>query len=629
MGKNTEENQKKDGSELVRAKKTAKYTLLAVLAVMTTFLLSVAGYSVAFSSKSYRNLYLGDINMGGKSKADLSLALKQRSEEFLDGKFELNFKPESGEAKKYEVLPADIGLVYDNDKTVSEVFGYGRNQDAWHNFGHQLLSLIKPARVNAVFSTNNEAISKKIADIAYELDVPEKDYNIIYAGGGKFSLETEKQTGKRINQQELIDNVKLQISNVKIEKINFSTRTYEPKVTEENAKAKQAAANQILAKGELKLTYNQSNFSLDIDTLGGLVKSRPKSDDLELYIDEASAKTQVAAVAANINQQPKNAVLSVVNGAVTAFSQAQIGRILDEQQAVIDIGSALLSRSAEGLTAVDTDTIALKVKETQPEISSDQIASYGLKELVATGTTDYRKSPVNRVHNITVGAAAINGTLLKPGEEFSTLGKLGAIDASTGYLPELVIKNNKTVPDYGGGLCQVSTTLFRTALNAGMKITSRQNHSYRVSYYEPPIGMDATIFSPSPDFKFINNYSSYILVQSHIEGTKITFDFYGTRDTRVVNIGASSGYDYVEPPAAVYTVDATLPPGTENLVSHAHQGASAKFHYEVIRDGVSLQSIDFLSKYVALPEMWSVSIDSIHNPQPPAPPVEPAATPPA
>jgi vancomycin resistance protein YoaR len=183
---------------------------------------------------------------------------------------------------------------------------------------------------------------------------------------------------------------------------------------------------------------------------------------------------------------------------------------------------------------------------------------------------------------------------------------LGKIDASSGYLEELVIKDNRTTPEFGGGLCQVSSTLFRAALNAGLNIVERQNHKYRVSYYEPPVGMDATIYDPAPDFKFQNNFGSFIYIQSKIAGTKITFEIYGTKDSRVVEISAPVLGDIVDPGAPVYVETDTLAPGEKKQIEKAHQGATARFDYKVSKDGQVIQQTTFVSKYVPWPERWLV-----------------------
>lgn len=167
--------------------------------------------------------------------------------------------------------------------------------------------------------------------------------------------------------------------------------------------------------------------------------------------------------------------------------------------------------------------------------TQEELEKYDMGELLGEGVSNFRGSPKNRISNIKTGASKFNGVLIKPGEEFSFINALGNVDASTGYLPELVIKPNETIPEYGGGLCQVSTTMFRAALNAGLKITSRFNHAYAVQYYSP-IGLDATVYIPKPDFMFVNDTPNYIFVRTRVEGAQLFFDFYGKSDGRTTKI---------------------------------------------------------------------------------------------
>lgn len=134
-----------------------------------------------------------------------------------------------------------------------------------------------------------------------------------------------------------------------------------------------------------------------------------------------------------------------------------------------------------------------------------------------------------------MATSRFQGKLLAPGEEFSFVDILGPVDGEHGYLPELVIKNNKTEAEFGGGICQVSTTVFRAAIYSGLEITARKNHAYPVQYYNPQ-GMDATIYIPRPDLRFVNNTSGHLLIQAEIEETKLKFKFYGTNDGRKVVI---------------------------------------------------------------------------------------------
>ena len=605
--------------------KYARYALLGVLGIVILFLLCFGVYSVAYSHKSYMNVRVGDTDLGAKRDQDIKNILQQNSDKFLAENIILSYQGEN--SKDFEIATKEIGLAYDVNGSAKKVMGIGRDGSIFANFWRQLKSIFQKQNVAMVYSINDAALNDRIAAIAKENDIPEKDYSVYYADG-KFVLNSERKEGKRIDQISLVNNVKSLISNVKSNPISFNSDRFVPQVSLEKANARLSEANEILAAGDLKLNYKDYQFTIGNDGIGKLILSKTDGNDLKLYLSPVESGIQIKNMATTINTEPQNAKFSVANGSVAAFAISKDGLKLDENQTQVDMENALLGRVYKVSEGIDTKIIALKVNVTKPDISSDDAGKYGLTELVSTGVTTFNNSPANRIHNITVGAAAINGTLIKPGDTFSTLGRLGNIDASTGYLPELVIKDNKTVPDYGGGLCQVSTTLFRAALNSGMEIMERQNHSYRVSYYEPPVGMDATIFDPAPDFKFKNNYSSYILIQSQVVGTKITFQFYGTKDSRVVSIGTPNVYNVVSPPAPLEIPTDTLKVGERKKIDSGHPGATASFHYKVTKDGVTLQEKDFVSKYVPWQEKWLVGTVPVVAPAPaPAPEPVPAPTP--
>lgn len=633
MGKKSKKNQK-ENKEMPSKKRRLKFWLFFALIVLAILAIAFGGYSITFAHRAYLNVKVGDIILGGKNRSQIEAVLNRESEQFLEQPVVLKYQPLSNEEKSklepgskpageksYEIRAADVGLTIDIDKSVDKVMAVGRSGRILRSFGQQVLSIFWPQKVGISYSINEEALNKKIAGISTEIDQPEKDYTLKY-GDGKFILLAERKAGFRVNQQKLIDNIKYQISNLKNKEINFRADLYKPQVTEQNANSSLADANKIIEGGDLNLVYDDKNYTLEVDTIAGMLATKPEGDDLKIYLAPDKIAKQVQAIATEINREPENAILGMSNGAVIISKVSKTGRSLDQGQTILDIDNALFARISRNLSNTNTKDVQLTVMLKNPEIDSAAIGGYGLKELVAVGETSFAKSPSNRVHNITVGANAINGVLIKPGEEFSTLKQLGKIDATTGYLPELVIKENRTVPEYGGGLCQVSTTLFRAALNVGMEITERQNHRYRVSYYEPPIGMDATIYDPAPDFKFKNNYSSHILVQSRISGTKLIFEFYGTKDGRQIEIGNPEVFDYYGPGNPIEIQTDTMPAGERKLLERGHQGASAKFHYKILRDGTILQETDFLSKFVAWPEKWLVGTAGT-----PAP--DPAAVPPA
>lgn len=242
-------------------------------------------------------------------------------------------------------------------------------------------------------------------------------------------------------------------------------------------------------------------------------------ENLKNYLTKLKEETRVPA---------ENAKLSFEEGRVGAFSLSKDGFEIETEKSFEKIAQSF----GENPFAKDIflETIALK-----PDVTSTDLDRYGIKELIGEGVSNFRGSPKNRIHNIRVGASKFNGVIIKPDEEFSFIKTLGPVDKSTGYLPELVIKVDKTIPEYGGGMCQVSTTMFRAALNSGLKITARTNHAYPVQYYAPQ-GLDATVYIPKPDLMFVNDTPNYILVQTRIEGTQLFFDFFGTSDGRETKI---------------------------------------------------------------------------------------------
>jgi len=243
-------------------------------------------------------------------------------------------------------------------------------------------------------------------------------------------------------------------------------------------------------------------------------------------LNEKAIRSYLEDLARKVNRDPEDAKFKIENERVVAFSEAKNGMALDVEKSTAKISEAIQKNELN-------DSMELPFETKKPAIEHSDADKLGIKSLIGKGTSDFKGSSKNRIYNIKVATQRFNGTLIKPGEEFSFVKILGEVDEEHGYLPELVIKHNRTEPEFGGGVCQVSTTAFRAAIYSGLKITARRNHAYPVSYYNPQ-GMDATVYVPNPDLRFINNTPGHILIQTKIEGTKLEFDFYGTEDGRKV-----------------------------------------------------------------------------------------------
>jgi len=248
-------------------------------------------------------------------------------------------------------------------------------------------------------------------------------------------------------------------------------------------------------------------------------------------IDTTAIESFVNDLARRIDKDPIDAKFKVENDRVVEFSSSQSGAKLNIHQAISLIEEAVRKNAISPQVL----SLTLPYEKVEPAIKDASENSLGIATMIGQGSSNFKGSPKNRIFNIRVATERFNGVLIKPGEEFSFVSILGEVDGEHGYLPELVIKQDKTEPEFGGGICQVSTTTFRAAIFSGLKITARRNHAYPVSYYNPQ-GMDSTVYVPRPDLRFINNTPGYILIQTKIEGTVLTFQFYGTSDGRKVEV---------------------------------------------------------------------------------------------
>jgi len=224
--------------------------------------------------------------------------------------------------------------------------------------------------------------------------------------------------------------------------------------------------------------------------------------------------------------------------------------------------------------------LPLRVIPAKVTVLSDELRKKGITQLISTGETNFKNSPTNRRINIRVGLASFNGKIVAPGAESGAGEILGRVDGSTGYAKELVIKGDKTIPEYGGGLCQVSTTVYRSLLMGGFPITARTNHSYAVSYYDPQ-GLDATIYPPNPDMKFINDTPNHILLQTTTVGDKAYSNVYGTVVDRQVDLIGPWYYAFtgIPPPRTEYTEK--LAPGEKVKLGEAHGGFKASWYRRI------------------------------------------------
>jgi vancomycin resistance protein YoaR len=304
---------------------------------------------------------------------------------------------------------------------------------------------------------------------------------------------------------------------------------------------KMAAQAQFLnaIKSNFLVFADNKSFEIDSDTLRSWVISN-FSDYLqmtEFSIDPEKIKKFLVELPINYGVQAVNGKLGVnEEGLISESIQSRNGRILNIEQSSKNIISNLQN---------GTSWANLVFDEIPAKVSSSRIQNLGINSLLGIGETNFAGSSASRIQNIRTGAAVYNGLVITPGEEFSFNDLLGSVDETSGYKSELVLKDHQIMPEFGGGLCQVSSTLFRAITNAGLKITERHGHTLSLKYYAPP-GFDATIYPGVSDFKFINDTDHNILLQSEVGGNIIKFYVFGVNDQRKIKLEGPRIYEHGE-----------------------------------------------------------------------------------
>jgi vancomycin resistance protein YoaR len=205
------------------------------------------------------------------------------------------------------------------------------------------------------------------------------------------------------------------------------------------------------------------------------------------------------------------------------------------------------------------------------------------------------------MQNIAVSASKFHGLVIPPDGIFSFNEHLGDVNAANGFVESLIIKGDRTAVGIGGGVCQVSTTAFRVAFFGGFEIVERWAHGYRVSWYETGSapGLDATIYSPTVDFKFRNDTDNFLLIQTEtdlIAGT-VTFSFYGTSSNRTVIVSDPVEANLVRHGDPIYEVDATPKPGQVKQVDWAKDGVDVTVYRTVLEGDTVIHQDTIFSRY--------------------------------
>lgn len=574
----------------------------ACLIVIIFISIPVFAYEYIYRDKIYQGVYVDGINMGGLTQDqalnklnDYIDNLKQNGLRFIYNgnviKVEFNAISPSDPDLSFQILDFDANAM------VKKAFNIGHQGNLLQGLNEQILALLNQPKIELIYNLNNEELIGILMQNFSQYEKPAVNAKIVFNSDGSYKIEKESD-GYIFNYSQSAADLRKKINLISINAVELKTQSAQAKIKQTEAVAVTSQIDDILKQEKIILTYKDKKWEILRAEFKNWLEFKKENNEPSLSFNNEMINQKLQAISQSINILPQDAKFTFKDNKVTEFVPSEPGLEVDLEKSKQSL--------QENFFSLKQSQTELSVKESEPTVKISDVNDLGIKELIGTGVSDFAGSHVNRIKNIKNAVAHLNGIIIPPGE-FSIVDAIGPVDASTGYFPEFVIKGDRTLPEYGGGLCQIGTTMFRVALYSGLPITERRPHSYIVSYYKP-IGMDATIYGPHPDLEFMNDTGHNILLQIKIEGTILTYEFWGTRDGRKVEITDPVLYNWTNQPPDKLIEKPELKPGEKKLAEHGRRGADAYFYRHITKSNGEKIDETWKSHYVAWPNIYEVGL---------------------
>lgn len=579
------------------------FLVLAVLCILFIGGLGAAGWSWAATQgdRIVPGVVVFGTPIGGLTRpaaeATLHNALEARWKKGVRVRFE---------NQVFEIGKAEAVLQYDVTNTVQAAYKLGREGSLATRLATPLLARFTPYAFETSVVVDRVALEENVRNALRNVLAEGRDARLrVEATETTTDIQIEaEQAGVLADMERLAKALDVAAKQKEDEPLPLVTQTIHPRITKTDLEPLVPTVSAWLSRAPFTLAAEDRRYVISKAEFAPWITVTTSTEPIGITLDPQATGERLRVRAKELLKPAQDGNIELdEEGKAKAFVAPEEGVDVDVERTIEHI-----------LTGWETSSTTLELALTRvtPRILGEG-ERLGIQEIVGVGRSDFSGSPTNRRRNIALGAKKVGMTLVPPGEEFSMLQVLGVIDGEHGWLPELVIKGNKTIPEFGGGLCQVGTTMFRAALASGLPITERRNHSYRVRYYEPA-GTDATIYDPAPDFRFKNDLAGWILVTTRIQGDSLVFTVWGKKDGRLVEQTKPKVFNIVAPPPKKIIETLELKPGEVKCTETEHAGADAQFDYTVTYSDGRVEKKTFFSRYRPWQAVCLKGVESLSTP---------------
>ena len=518
-----------------------------------------------YQDRVYPNISILGVNIGGLSKSEATQALVDHLKPFRDTPIVLSY-----EGRNWNVSGTELGMEVSYLDSIDQAFTIGRSRDMLTNMETIWQVMKSGLEIPVTVVVDERKTQESVARLVPVIDRPAQDPAVVLNG------TTLRFVGGAVGRMVLIDETVARIREVlplmaKQQPVTVATRELPMNITQAAKDAAQQRMTALVGQplvvrvGDAEYTWTSDELSRMVEYVQTDAQGGPTGYTLSLNpymierrIDKIAEETQTKPVYPRVKWDL---------GVLTITKPGVPGWRLNKQEAR-DLITTTIDNGVRNVTLVPR-YVPIPVNETN-------LNTLGIVELVSEGNSDFSGSAAYRVTNIQAGLNVLDGVLIPPGDEFSFNETIGAIDETQGFVEGYAIVQQRTQLEFGGGICQDSTTVFRAAFWAGLPITERWGHSFYISWYDKygPTGMDSTIFTGGPDLKFLNDTGKWLLIQtsSNPKTGIASVKFYGTPTGRKVEM-IQNIYNRVSAPVdPVFVTDEEQPAGAVKQSDRARDG---------------------------------------------------------
>jgi len=585
-------------------------TLALGLALFFAFLGAVlVGYDFLYAGKIFPGVSVAGINLSGLTPQDAAVRLGTQLVYPIEGK--IAFQEGSN---VWVARPVDVGLYLDPETSAQAAYALGRRGSIFTRFGDQFYTwyygtdmpplLIYDEKIAHGFAAGMASqINRQTVEASLEINGTDV---IVKPGQVGRTLDVEATLAPLENQLRSLTDGILPVV------VDESTPAILD-VSQQAEIARQILSAPLVLQLPDAAEGDPGPWTFKQDQLAAMLSiARVEEADGAHYqvgLNTDSLRAFLESVAPRLERGPQNArfIFNDDTRQLDPLQPAVIGRSLDMEATILAINDGL---------AKGQHSLPVSLQYTQPAVADNATAAdLGITELVSSHTSYFYGSSGSRIQNIETAAGRFHGLMVAPGETFSMANVLGDVSLDNGYAEALIIYGNRTIKGVGGGVCQVSTTLFRTAFLGGFPIAERHPHAYRVYYYELNAanqvnsnlaGLDATVYVPVVDFKFVNDTPYWLLMETYVNAAarSLTWKFYSTSDGRSVEWDTTGLQNIVDPPEPVYVENSDLAKNEVKQVDWGVAGADVSVTRTVTRDGQVYFTDTFNTHYLPWADVY-------------------------